>query len=749
MLWLLLALTLTLALAYRRSNARTVLAAYAGLLLAYGVFGDSPLQFGLALLLFGGVSVLLTVAALREEWITRPVLDAIQGRLLPARPGLRGLDDPPAAHSPEQQLFGDAGLPAVAAPAATDDAAGDWASAVQSLADPLAAAADALTPDALTALRRSGLFGLELPAEFEGLSLHPGERNLVLQALAALEGGAPAVVLLAVSGAATSAVHARASDAQRRARLPRYAQGERLVALAPAQARSGAPSLDRARVRRGLWHGRETLGLELRFERRGVPMADDFVLRLPLQGATGLLADASGEAPTEATVLVPRDLDGLGITGCGPADGLLTRVHLRAENAFIALDRLLPTPVTERPCTGTVTLCRSYAAIAAGEVLRALRRAQIQHQRLAYERAPAAAARDRALSEGTLDRYGLDLLQDLLASPALPLSPAAAALAAAFAGQLHASALRELSTLDTAVDGRAGRQLAAMLPRPDLERLLLAAFPEQQRLFAAAGSQPYGRALMRFDAALWPLLGSVWQHQARGLLHALSDGRIARSRDRQPRRIAQRYARYRLAIACAADAWLLARDRGPADGAAEASLLQALMALLGLAAALHAAALRPPSRDEWPLLEAWSARSYRRIEAALDDFIFQQPTRRRGAALRLLLLPLGRLAPMHTDLEAARIVGWLARPGAIRERLLGALPPAAARSRDHDLGRLEIALAAAGEARRKLDAAIDSGRIEPGFPLDQIGQAAQLGLLDADDAERLRRACNLLEDTPV
>ncbi|MCR3949502.1 hypothetical protein NUK32_21650, partial [Aeromonas caviae] len=87
---------------------------------------------------------------------------------------------------------------------------------------------------------------------------------------------------------------------------------------------------------------------------------------------------------------------------------------------------------------------------------------------------------------------------------------------------------------------------------------------------------------------------------ARSLLLALTNGRLARVPETGMQRHWQRLARYRAALACAADAWILGRNRGPADGAAEASLMEALAATLGLAAALYDASGQSTGRDELP-----------------------------------------------------------------------------------------------------------------------------------------------------
>ena len=78
MFWLLITVIAALALAYRRANMLTTAAVFGGLLLAYGLLGNS---LGLFIFLALAGLVLATpllVKALRQEWISRPILNAFR-----------------------------------------------------------------------------------------------------------------------------------------------------------------------------------------------------------------------------------------------------------------------------------------------------------------------------------------------------------------------------------------------------------------------------------------------------------------------------------------------------------------------------------------------------------------------------------------------------------------------------------------------------------------------------------------------
>lgn len=663
MLWLLLFLTTSLALAWHRAGLRLSTAAYAALLLAYGVFGGSLALFGLGLLVFAAVFVPLSLPTLREEWLTRPLLDHFQRRLLALRSGYPRAIDPDSASA--NRLIFDEGSALLPAPAA-DEA--DQARAARSLRRQLQSLAS--DPQHLAAAQRQ--------------LLADASAQIILQ---------------------------HGSQAQRAELLPQLAAGHLRIQLATTS-RWGAGS-DRGVITRGVWKGRETLGLLLDFDvlLDDAPAADtsgDYLVPVQVSDPESLLQHGAGGV---ALVRVPASLGGLQRRTVTPH---VTQIG--ARQSFICLERVIGE--AGGIGRGDVALHSARIALAAGHLAirsaaaaSALRAASLDLRLADFHRLPEAASVSarRSLVEAALDAYGLDSLSQLLAR-----------------------------MIDA---GRRSPHIAALADRQgsivDVEALAASLLPKVQACFVAAAAQPYGIALPQFDAAFWSGLGEVLAHQTHAALQAISDGRINGGAGRHR----QHLERYRAALACCGDALLLEREPLNSGGASETALVEAYAQTLCLAAALQAHADAGLPRNDEPLLDAYSERCCRRIEEALDSFVQSQRKLRRRIGLQALLLPLGRLARKPDDLRYAQLADMIQNQGPVRERLFAALPPAPA-----PMAKLLDAIDAAAAAQQRLLQRVDAGDLQPGFPLEQIVEALRLNLIDAKQAEALRAAYNLGED---
>ncbi|MDB5972965.1 MAG: Acyl-CoA dehydrogenase, N-terminal domain [Hydrocarboniphaga sp.] len=682
MLWLLLFLTTSLALAWHRAGLRLTTAAYAALLLAYGVFGGSLALFGLGLLIFAGVFVPLSLPTLREEWLTRPLLDHFQRRLLSLRgEPARAADSVSAAAN--RLMFDEGSAPLPVAPA---------------MEIPAADAAQSRVPRLPTALGGSGLDARGLRRLLLTLASDP--RNLA------------AAQRLVLADASAQIVLQHASEAQRAALLPQLAAGHQRIRLA-TDSRWGAGS-DRGVIGRGVWKGRETLGLLMDFDvliddALSADEVTDYLIPVRVSDPESLLQpEVAGGV---ALVRVPATLSGLQRRRVGAHS-----LQLGARQLFVCLERVVGESAGIG-CGDTamhslqIALAAGRLAIRSAEASAALRGASLDLRLADFYRLPCAASSSarRALVESALDAYGLDTLSLLLAR-----------LLDAGLASPHIAALAD----------RAGAGL-------DIEALAGSLLPKIQACFSAAAAKPYGVALPLFDAAFWDGLGEVLSHQTHAGLQALSDGRIGGGIGRHR----QHLERYRAALACCGDALLLERAAVNNGGAAETALAETYAQTLSLVAALQAHVDAGLPRNDEPLLDAYCERCCRRIEEALDSFVQSQRRRRRRIGLQALLLPLGRLARKPDDARYAQLAGMIQNPGPVRDRLFAALPPTEA-----SITRLVDALDAAEAAQRRLLQQVDAGVLKPGFPLEQIVEALRLNIVDAKQADALRAAYNLGED---
>lgn len=674
MLWLLLLMTTSLALAWHRAGLRLTTAAYAALLLAYGVFGGSLALFGLGLLLFAAVFVPLSLPTLREEWLTRPLLDHFQRR----RPGapLAVADDSATAGNRLIFTEGSALLP----PASPRDGDGD--------AQGEGGVAELRQPRAVN-----------LRAELRVQACDPEQRVAARQRL--------------LNEAVAAMLLQHASEAQRADLLPQLASGRLRIALA-TQSRWGAGS-ERATLARGVWKGRETLGLLLDCDvlvdqSLLAGDASEYLIAVHVHDPESLLGEGA-VARGAALLRVPATLAGLQCRMITPHC-----LQVGARQLFVGIDRVIGEaagigrggPALQ---TAQIALSAGLLAIDSALAAQALRGSSLGLRLAEFHRLPPAtsAGSRRTLVESALDAYGLDVGSQLLTRliDARRASPQIAALARGDAAAI------------------------------DVQALAASLLPKVQACFAAAAATPYGVALPLFDAAFWDALGEVLAHQTHAGLQAISDGRINGGIGRHR----QHLQRYRAALACCGDALLLERETPNAGSAALTALAEAYAQTLHLFAALQAHSDAGLPRNDEPLLDAYCERCGRRIEEALDSFVQSQRRLRRRIGLQVLLLPLGRLARKPDDARYAQLADMIQNAGPVRDRLFAGLPPPSAL-----IARLQAAIDIAAPAQRRLLQGVDAGELQAGFPLEQIVDAVRLKMITAQQADALRAVYNLGED---
>lgn len=776
MFWLTLALILSVALAWHRASLQTATAAFAGLLLLYGVFGGSLFGFGLCLLLFLGVLLPLNAPALREEWLSRPALDHVQRRLLPAAmlgapepawvgelladlPDLRRLRALQAQPlSAQEQAFLDGPVETLAA----------LCSRHRGLAEPVR-----------RFVVEQRMAGLSIATEYGGLGLSAQAAAAVFHKLASAPGAYAVAALIGATEGAARLVQRHGSESQKSRLLPRLVDGSEVLCLAHAATWAGESAADlpdRAVVGRGVWKGKESLGLLLDFDKTvAMPgaMATLIAVSLRLRDPEGLLPPSMNLADdTLAVALVPMEAAGLQLGRADPgSDSGVALVSVTARGLFVPLEFLVPGGAGGL-LADSYALARGplLAALAAGDAAlathdTAVRTRLLQHYGLS---ASSATPAHRPLAAMAAQAYALTALQRLLAAAAQ--SPEDASPAVSAIGGLQAARLmgavqqQRLQTQRSALafGRRESRRrlrvamLAAPLAEYDglafalsrQESLALAVRGRWRHLFDAAAEPNPAVALKRFDAVFWALCGDLVAGGTRAWLLGLSRGWLALlAGEHLARAQHRRYARYAAAVALARDAWLATRHRQSAQAAMEADLANASAQLVGLAAALLNFEAEGRPRSDLPLLDAVCARAACAIEDALESFLAQWRSRLGAALLRVLLFPLGRHATTPDDARERSLAAMLHSPGELRDRLLRGLwragDPAAPSSLPW---RLEQSLQASAAAQRRLRRLREDGVIESQSPLEQIGEAARKGLIQPEDVEVLRQTYNLAED---
>ncbi len=312
-------------LAYRRLPLLSFTIAFTVLLIAYSVLANpAPLWQGLLYLLLIGFW-LLNVRMLRIALISGPFMrayrrllpsmsdterDALEagtvwweGELFTGNPDWRKLQAaPPPRLSPEEQAFLDG-------PCNTLCGMIDDFDITHRRAD--------LPPEVWDFIKAHGFFAMIIPKRYGGLEFSTYAHSCVLVKLAGRSVTCASTVAVPNSlGPAELLVH-YGTEEQKNHYLPRLARGEEIPCFALTGPRVGSDAAsipDTGVVCRGLWQGREVIGLKLNFSKRYItlaPIATVVGLAFRMLDPEHLLGEKVDLGITCA--LIPRDTPGIEI----------------------------------------------------------------------------------------------------------------------------------------------------------------------------------------------------------------------------------------------------------------------------------------------------------------------------------------------------------------------------------------------------------------------------------------------------
>jgi acyl-CoA dehydrogenase len=270
--------------AYRKVGLATTTLALAAVLAAYTFTGTAPVWWKAVLWAAFAPLVLLNIAPLRIRFLSRPFL-RVYKRMLPSmssteREALEAgtvwwdgelftghpdwkklLDAPPAKLTAEEQAFLDG--PCEELCRMLDE----W--------DITHRRAD-LPPEVWDFLKKKGFFAMIIPKKYGGLEFSAYAHSCVLVKIASRSTVACSTVAVPNSlGPAELLLH-YGTEEQKNHYLPRLARGEDIpcFGLTAPRAGSDAASIpDTGVVCKGMWQGRETVGVRLNFSKRYITLA--------------------------------------------------------------------------------------------------------------------------------------------------------------------------------------------------------------------------------------------------------------------------------------------------------------------------------------------------------------------------------------------------------------------------------------------------------------------------------------------
>src|SRR5262245_45843279 len=325
LIWLVLLVGTPLTLAYRRTDLKTATIVLGALLLAYLLFGGGGFLWKLLLIALFASFALLNVEQFRRDNVTRRLFgiyksmlpsmskteqEALEagniwwdGELFTGMPDWRRLKNlPPPKLNVEEQAFLDG--PTEELCALLDE----W-QITHELAD--------MPPNVWQFLKDHKFFAMIIPKEYGGLQFSPLACSMVLAKLSSRSTVAASTVGVPNSlGPAELLLH-YGTDEQKQHWLPRLASGEEIPCFALTSPRVGSDAtalIDKGVVAKGMWEGREIIGIRLNWEKRYItlaPIATVLGLAFKLYDPDHLIGDIDEYGITSA--LIPTNLPGVEI----------------------------------------------------------------------------------------------------------------------------------------------------------------------------------------------------------------------------------------------------------------------------------------------------------------------------------------------------------------------------------------------------------------------------------------------------
>jgi acyl-CoA dehydrogenase len=784
-LWFLLFAGGALYLAYQRVSLRTATLAAAIALVAYTVFRGPTTPWLVALWLAFGVLALLNVDAFRLRFVTRPFLrtyrrllpsmsdterEALEagtvwwdGELFTGRPNWNKLLSAQAPRlTAEEQAFIDG--PCEELCRMIDD----W--------DITHRRAD-LPPEVWDFLKKKGFFAMIIPKRYGGLEFSAYAHSCVLVKLSSRSATVSSTVAVPNSLGPGELLLHYGTEEQKNHYLPRLARGEDVpcFALTAPRAGSDAASIpDTGIVCRGVYQGREVVGLRLNFSKRYItlaPIATVVGLAFKLYDPEQLLGGEKTDYGITCA-LIPRDTPGLEIGRRHfPLNIPFQNGPLSGKDVFVPLDCIIGGPkmagqgwrmLVEQLSVGR---CISLPSNAAGGAKAGIF-------------ASAAYTRIRKQFNQPVGKFeGVEAALTRMAGAAYIVDAARSVTTGAIDGgekpSVPAAMLKYHCTefarqvANDAMDVQGGKGIclgpknylgrgyqvvpvaitvegANILTRSlmILGQGAIRCHPYVLKEMTAAKEKDKRKSLIEFDQALFGHIGYTLSNAARSLVMAMTFARFSDAPDTgTTRRYYQHVNKFSAQFAFATDMAMLSLGGYLKQKEHLSARLGDVLSSLYLASMVlkHYENQGRPEAD-LPLVE-WCCRTLLyKAQEQLHDFLRNFPNRWIAGAMRLVIFPRGRTYFAASDRLGRAIVEPLMVPSATRDRLAAGIYRTI--EPGNALGLLQEALemsvvAEPLEKRIRVEG-VKTGRITALDPPGQIEQALGAGLINAAEAALLR-----------
>ena len=783
--WIVLFAGGALVLAYERVALRTATLAFGIALAAYTFLGHGPLPWQLLLWLAFAAIAGLNVDTVRLRYVTRPFLrvyrrllpsmsdterEALEagtvwwdGELFTGRPDWSKLLSAKAPRlSTEEQAFVDG--PCEELCRMVDD----W--------DITHRRAD-MPPQVWEFLKKKGFFAMIIPKRYGGLEFSAYAHSCVLVKLASRSATVSSTVAVPNSlGPAELLLH-YGTEEQKNHYLPRLARGEDIpcFALTAPRAGSDAASIpDTGIVCRGVYDGKEVLGLRLNFAKRYItlaPVATVVGLAFKLFDPDKLLGGDKTEYGITCA-LIPRATSGITIGRRHfPLNVPFQNGPVSGKDVFVPLDAIIGGPqmagqgwrmLVEQLSVGR---CISLPSSATGGAK-------------AGTYASTAYARIRKQFNQPVGKFeGVEAALTRMAGATYIMDAARSVTAGAIDGgekpsvpsamlKYHCTELGRQVAND-AMDVHGGKGIclgpknylgrgyqvvpvaitvegANILTRSlmILGQGAIRCHPYVLREMNAAKDKDKSRSLIEFDQALFGHIGYTLSNAARSFVMAATLARFSAAPDTgATQRYYQHVNKFSAQFAFATDMAMLTLGGYLKQKEHLSARLGDVLSSLYMASMVlkHYENQGRPEAD-LPLVE-WSCRTLLyKAQEQLHGFLRNFPNRWVAGAMRLVIFPRGRTYFAASDRLGRRIVEPLMVPSESRERLSDGIYKTV--EPGNPIGLLQAALVLAMTAepleKRIRVEGVKTGRIGALDLPGQIGQALAIGLISAAEAQLLR-----------
>jgi acyl-CoA dehydrogenase len=635
-----------------------------------------------------------------------------------------------------------------------------------------------LPPQVWQYIKDKGFLGMIIPKKYGGLGFSALAHSAVVTKLSTRSNALAVTVMVPNSlGPAELLLHF-GTEEQKNYYLPRLAKGLEIpcFALTSPEAGSDAASIpDHGVVCRGMWQGRETLGMRVTWDKRYItlgPVATLLGLAFRLYDPEHLLGDKDDLGITCA--LVPTNTPGVNIGRRHlPLNAVFQNGPNWGKDVFMPIDWIIGG--REFAGKGWMMLMSCLAAgrsisLPASSVggAKALARATGAYARVRSQfRTPIGKLEgvEEALGRIAANAYMMDAVRVMTAG-AVDLGEKPSVISAI--AKYHMTE-RARQCVNDAMDIHGGKGIclgpnnwvgrgyqvtpvgitvegANILTRSLIifGQGAIRSHPYVLREMRAAKDPDRARAALEFDDAFTSHIGHSLANGVRAFIHGLTGSRLApapAAAAPETRRYYQRVGHLSAAFAFLADVSMLAMGGSlKRKEKISARLGDVLSMMYLISATLKRYEEQGRQKDDLPLLH-WSVRdALWQAQQAIDSIYTNFPVQWLRGWLRFAVFPLGTPFRPPKDRHNHRSAKIVLEPGAARDRLTAGMYVSKVES--DPTGVLEaafLATVACEPIEKKLREAVKDGAIIPRSGLDTAAAARDRGILTSEELAQWQR----------